>query len=343
MKKILVLLLTLLLLVSCSEKPSQPALTCGSTEISREVFYSHLVNYKNDFLYNYLGIMEDNEAIWTQDSPGGRNENVAEAVTRMAVEDMMQFAWVVEYAVKNGAKVTDAEKAEIESSVKTMKEGFESEEEYNEYLKKLGLTEEEFKSYLESTKLYDKGFEALIGEGGEYSVAEEEYREYYDENFFTVKHIYLDDEYYYDENGTPVALTDEERLQKLTFANNLLTDLENGTSIDVLYMFSEDGAQSEYPNGITFGKGFTSDPSYEEAVLQMEIGERKIIQPDGGGIYVVERVVLLSEDYAEYEEYIKAAIYQEVSEKIYSDHKNEVSVNYDVVNSMNIIEMPVIG
>ncbi len=343
MKKIIILLLALLLLVSCSEKPSDPALVCGSTEISREVFHSHLVNYKNDFLYNYLGITEDNEAIWTQDSPGGRNENVAEAVTRMAVEDMMQFAWVVEYAVKNGDTVTDEEKAKIESSVASMKEGFESEKEYNEYLGKLGLTEGELKSYLESTYLYDKGFGRLIGEGGEYAVAEERYQEYYNENFFTVKHIFLDDEYYYDENGNATALSDEERLQKITFANNLLTDLENGTSMDVLYMFSEDGAQSEYPNGITFGKGFTSDASYEEAVLQMEIGERKIIQPSGGGIYVVERVELLSEDYAEYEEYIKSAIYQEIADEIYADHKSEVTVNYDVINSMNIIEMPIMG
>ena len=103
MKKIIVLLLSLLLLVSCTETKSEvAALSCGETVITREVFYSHLVNYKHDFLQNYLGIKEDNEAIWTQDSPGGRNENIAEAVTRMAVEDMIQFIWITEYANQNG-------------------------------------------------------------------------------------------------------------------------------------------------------------------------------------------------------------------------------------------------
>ena len=46
------------------------------------------------------------------------------------------------------------------------------------------------------------------------------------------------------------------------------------------------------------------------------------------------------EDYADF---IFSAVCQEITEIIYDDHKDEVEVNYDVINSIDIATMPVLG
>ena len=83
MKKIALLLviLSLFTLVSCSDK-SEWALKAGDTTLSKGAFHAQAVTYKNDFLQGYLGITEDNEAIWTQDAPSGNGETVGEAVMK---------------------------------------------------------------------------------------------------------------------------------------------------------------------------------------------------------------------------------------------------------------------
>ncbi len=338
MKKVLLILALVLLLSSCSN--STPAISVGSTEISENAFYSELLNYKRDFLFGYLGVSEDSAAIWTQDSPEGKNENVGEAVTRMAVEEMVQFAWVIEYAKDNGAKITDEDKKLIEEDLKKLKDSFESEEEFNSYLENLHLNDKELKEYIENTYYYDKGFEKLISEGGEYEVGEEQLKKYYEDNFFTVKHIFIDTLYGYDGNGNPVELTEMEKAGKYSRVQQIIDDLENGGNFDILTTFSEDGSHVTYPDGITFGMGLTSDFAYENAVAETKVGEYTYYESEGG-IYIIKRQELSETDFNQYIDYIKSAVYAEVSEKIYSDHKDEVKVNYEVINGMDIKEIKI--
>lgn len=345
MKKIFYVfsLILLLILTSCGEKEPDAAIKVGDTILSPAAFRAELVSYKNDFLQNYLGTIEDSPAIWEQDAPSGRNESVGESLTRMTVEDMAQFVWVVDYAKKNGATLTEEDNKLIKENFTSLKESFDSEEAFLEYSGKLGIGEEDLLNQLEMTVYYDKGFEMLIAEGGPYSVTEEDKKKYYEKNFFTVKNIYIDDAVFYDVDGNPVALTDEEKETKNTLANDIYADIQSGVSFDALYLLSEDGAASYEPNGMTFGVGFTNDPSYEDEVMKMEIGECKMIKPDSGGIYIAMRVELDESAFAEYEEYILSAVCQEISEDIYSDHKNEIEINYDVINGFDIKTLPVLS
>lgn len=340
MKKIALILVLLFALTSCSNSVI-PAISVGDTVISDNAFYSELLNYKNEFLLNYLGLSEDSEAIWTQDSPGGKNENVGEAVTRMAVEEMVQFAWVVEYAKKSGAKITDEDKKAIEEDIKALKESFDSEEEFNTYLETLRLNDKELETYIQNTYYYDKGFEKLVSQGGKYEVGEEELKKFYEDNFFTVKHIFIDTLYGYTENGSPVELTEMEKAGKYARAQKIMEDLESGTDFNILTSFSEDGSAATYPDGITFGLGLTSDYAYENAVAELSVGEYTYYESEGG-IYIIKREELSESGFSEYSDYIRSAVYAEVSEKIYSDHKDEVTVNYEVINGMDIKTIPVV-
>lgn len=347
MKKIItfaLIIFTAFSLISCVEKEkSEWALSCGETKISKNAYHAQLVTYKSEFLFSYLGVTEDNENYWTQDSPGGRMETVADTLSKMTLEDMVQFAWVVEYAKKNGFTIGEEERTLAEENLAGLKSGFETDEEYLEYINKLGLLEKDVTEYLENTILYDRGFEKLTSEGGLYEVTDETLKNYYSNNFYTVKHVFLNDVNKVDEEGNAVELTDEEKNEKAFKAEEILSDLESGIPFDIFYTMSEDGAATAYPNGMTFTKGVTSDVSFEDEVATMKIGDYKIIRPENGGVYVVTRLELDESAFYDYEEYIYTAVYQSITEDIYRDHSREVEVNEEVIGSFDIKTLPVLG
>ncbi len=347
MKKIIAfafVIFTLLLLVSCADKKeSEWALSCGDTKISKNAYHAQIVTYKTEFLLNYLGVTEDNEMYWTQDSPGGRMESVGDVILKMTLEDMVQFAWVVDYAKKNGFAIGEEEKSTIEADLAELKSGFDTDEKYLEYIGKLGLEEADVKEYVENTYLYDKGFEKLTSEGGLYEINDETLMNYYKKNFYTVKHIFLNDVNKLDEEGNSVDLTEEEKNEKSRKAEEILADLENGVPFDLFYSMSEDDAAASYPNGITFTKGVTTDISFEDEVAKMKVGDYKIIRPENGGVYVVARIELDETAYPDFEEYIYTAVYQSITEDVYRDHSREVEVNTEVVDSFDITKIPVLS
>lgn len=339
---ILLIALSLLALASCSKEVGDGyAIIAGDTKLEPAVFYSELLSYKNDFLVNYLGLTEDNEAIWSQDSPSGNGESVGDTITRMAVEDMVQFAWVIEYARDNGAVLNEDDMAKLDEGMESLKSNFETDEEYTEYLTAMKFTEETIRDYLELTLLYDKGFSLLIGENGLYPVAQQDYDDYYNENFYTVKHVFVNDVSKTGEDGQAVALTEEEKQAQTKKAEDIYADLQNGASFDVLYLLSEDSMAESYPDGLTYTDGMI-DSAYEESVKGLDVGEYAMVNGENGGIYIVLRMELSEADREEYDSYIKSAVHADLQGEIYDNCKNEVTVNYDVINSFKIEEVPVL-
>lgn len=346
MKRIIALLLvavTLLTLASCGkEAKADYVVKAGDTELSVGAYYSELYTYKNDFLFNFLGLTEDNPAIWSQDSPSGRLETVGGTLSRMALEDIVQFAWVIEYAKDNGAVLSDDDRATLDEGFNNLLKNFDDAEEYNKYLDTLKFTEEEMKEYLEQTLYYDKGFGMLIAENGLYPLAEDAYDKYYEENFYSVKHIFVNDLSKTDEEGNDVELTEEEKKAQVEKADKIYADLQSGIDFETLYMLSEDNMSTLYPDGLTFTSGMI-DEGYEAAVKKLGVGEYTRVNGDYGGIYIVMRVDLLEEGREEYDSMIKDAVHSDIQERIYTDHKKEVTVNYDLINSFKFEDVPVAG
>lgn len=341
---LLLVLITSFALLSCGKETATEkyAFKAGETEIDGAAFYSELYTYKNDFLFNYLGLSADSASIWSQDSPSGRMETVGETITRMALEDTVQFAWVVEYAKDNGAVLSEEDMDDLETGYDNLRSNFETEEKYQEYLDTLTFTDETLREYLEQTLYYDKGFAMLIGENGPYPVAEDAYDKYYEENFYSVKHIFINDVSKENEEGNTVELTENEKKEQTEKAEQIYTDLQNGTDFDTLYILSEDSMSTYYPDGITFTDGMI-DSSYEEAAKALEVGEYAKINGQYGGIYIILRVDLLESDREEYDDLISNAIHSEIQQRIYTDHKKEVTVNYDIVDTYKIEDIPVAG
>lgn len=342
MKRIIAILLvviSLFTLVACSEKDDDYAFKAGDTELGIEAYYSEMYSSKNEFLFNYLQVEKDDPAIWTQDSPSGAGETMGDTITRMVVENMVQFAWVIEYAKDNGVTFNDEDKASLESAFQSLKDGFESEEQYNEYLEKLMFTEESIKQYLEDTLYYDKGFRLLVGENGLYAVSQEEYDRYYNENFFTVKHIFINDVSKEGEDGEYVALTDEEKAEQTAKADSIYEDILSGIDFETLYMLSEDNMSALYPDGLTFEEGMIGSV-YEEAVKGLGVGEYTKVTDPNGGIYIIKRLELSQAGREEYDSYVKNMVHSDIQTKIYNDHKDEVTVNYELINQYPIKDIP---
>lgn len=359
MKRIIALLLiiaTVLTFASCNKKAAvaptagtttvteeTPVMKCGSTEIDYGVFYTQMYTTKNDFLFNYLGAEADDPAIWSQDSPTGRLETMGEAFTRMVLEEIVQFAWVVEYAKDNGAVLTEEDNADVEESYNKLKEELGTEEAYREYLATFKFTDESLKKYYEQMVLYSKGFTLLVSENGLYPINDSDYDKYFEENFYTTKHIFINNVSKEDENGNPILLTEEEKKAQNEKADKIYTDLKDGTSFDVLYLLSEDEMAMSYPDGITFTDGMIEDYNYVESAKALKPGGYTKVDGVDGGIYIVMRCELNYDEMADYEAFIADGVESKIQSKIYSDHSGEVTVNYDVVNLNKVENIPTAG
>lgn len=346
MKRIIALVLVVisaLMLVSCFKandtEETKYVITCGDTKVDFAVFYSELYNYKNDFLFNYLGLPTDNAAIWGQESPSGNKETVGESLRRMALEDTAQFAWVVEYAKDNGVVLSEDDLVMAEENYNSIKENLGDDATYQKYLDTLKFTDESLKEHIKETLYYDKGFTLLTGENGLYHIPDEDYENYYKENFYSVKHIFINDLNKEDEEGNLIELTEEEKKEKAEKADEIYADLQGGMSFDALYMLSEDGMSTTYPDGITFTFGMI-ESVYEEAVKALKPGEFTKINGGNGGIYILQRVELIESDIETYGDIIASAVSTEVQERIYADHKGEIDINYDMVNACKVEDIP---
>ena len=360
MKRISAIILILGMLLSfaaCSDekKPAEvtPATTaktemlgddivmeCGETKLPGAAFYAQLFSMKMDILTEYLGLTADDPRIWAQDSPEGRAETFGESMTRSVVEDMTQFVCVIEYARKNGVTLQYEDKVKIDEAYKAYREQFETEEEFLNYLGKLKFTGESIRKYLEMTLIYDRGFDLLVAEGAPFHVEEEVFDKYYEDNFYTVKHIFINDVYKEDEEGNMVELTVEEKAEKIAKYDQIFADLEGGAPFETLYMLSEDGMSVQYPDGFTVTDGL-AESGYIDTLKSLKPGEYKKFTGSNGGLYIIRREELSEADRETYDELISGVVYEDVQYDIYVEHSPEVTVHEDILALCKIEDIPV--
>ncbi|MBE6649679.1 MAG: hypothetical protein E7613_00045 [Ruminococcaceae bacterium] len=314
---------------------------CGETKLPGAAYYAQLFSTKMDILTAYLGLTEDDPKIWSQDSPEGRAETFGESMTRTVIEDMVQFVWVVEYARKNGVTLQYEDKVKIDEAYNTYRAEFETEEEFLSYLGSLKFTEESIRKYLELTLMYDKGFDLLVAEGADYYVADEVFDKYYTDNFYTVKHIFINDVYKEDEEGNPIELTEEEKAEKKEKFDNICADLGDGVDFETLYLLSEDEMSVKYPDGFTLTDGL-AEAGYMDALKKLKPGEYTTFNGVNGGMYVIFREELSEADRENYDEFITSVVYEDTQYDIYVDHKPEVTIHEDIIALCKIEDIPVV-
>lgn len=224
------------------------ALTINDDKYSKADMNMSLYNLK----YNYFG--KDASEIpdaTLEEQLSSVGMTVSEYLKSEAVNELKYRSVIKKIASDNNITLTEEEKKEINSNIKSVINSFGSHGKFKKFLSKNKITEKAYKSYLESDKLYDKVFEELYKSGKKNYLTDEEikketsnyYKEYYKANQIVLGIV---------DTNTLESLTDTVINQKKALIETILKEAESGVDFEELVKKYSEEASSD--NNLYFTK-----------------------------------------------------------------------------------------
>lgn len=224
------------------------AITINDDKYSKADMNMSLYNLK----YNYFG--KDASEIpdaTLEEQLSSVGMTVSEYLKSEAVNELKYRSVIKKIASDNNITLTEEEKEEINSNIKSVINSFGSHGKFKKFLSKNKITEKAYKSYLESDKLYDKVFEELYKSGKKNYLTDEEikketsnyYNEYYKANQIVLGIV---------DTNTLESLTDTVINQKKTLIETILKEAKSGVDFEELVKKYSEEASSD--NNLYFTK-----------------------------------------------------------------------------------------
>ena len=224
------------------------AITINDDKYSKADMNMSLYNLK----YNYFG--KDASEIpdaTLEEQLSSVGMTVSEYLKSEAVNELKYRSVIKKIASDNNITLTEEEKEEINSNIKSVINSFGSHGKFKKFLSKNKITEKAYKSYLESDKLYDKVFEELYKSGKKNYLTDEEikketsnyYKEYYKANQIVLGIV---------DTNTLESLTDTVINQKKTLIETILKEAKSGVDFEELVKKYSEEASSD--NNLYFTK-----------------------------------------------------------------------------------------
>ena len=232
------------------------ALTINDDKYSKADMNMSLYNLK----YNYFG--KDASEIpdaTLEEQLSSVGMTVSEYLKSEAVNELKYRSVIKKIASDNNITLTEEEKEEINSNIKSVINSFGSHGKFKKFLSKNKITEKAYKSYLESDKLYDKVFKELYKSGKKNYLTDEEikketsnyYKEYYKANQIVLGIV---------DTNTLESLTDTVINQKKTLIETILKEAKSGVDFEELVKKYSEEASSD--NNLYFTKGDVLEEVY---------------------------------------------------------------------------------
>lgn len=245
------------------------AITINDDKYSKADMNMSLYNLK----YNYFG--KDASEIpdaTLEEQLSSVGMTVSEYLKSEAVNELKYRSVIKKIADDNNITLTEEEKEEINSNIKSVINSFGSHGKFKKFLSKNKITEKAYKSYLESDKLYDKVFEELYASGKKKYLTDEEikketsnyYKEYYKVNQIVLGIV---------DTNTLESLTDTVINQKKTLIETILEKAKSGVDFEELVKKYSEEASSD--NNLYFTKDDVLEEVYNavDSLKEDEISE----------------------------------------------------------------------
>ena len=352
-KKILLAALSACLLCTgCAS--GETAMSYGKTEISENVFRYWLSYYKNSFLNTYKDLKNTADSFATV-LPNG--ETTEDYLYRQTVEDVKMTLICMELFRENGLTLSDALETQIDDYVDDILKEYAggNKKTLNAALATYGVNMDMLRQIYRDQEKSGALFDYMYGENGTTPVTEEDYTAYYEENYCHIRHIYVNNQYYYvtDENGNSVFDTNGNvktadmdaamQAEKQTVIDAIDAALAEGMDFETVYAtYSED---QFYENGYYLTQSIDFIPEVVDAAFSLEIGEWEKVESDYGVHYIM-RLPLVEKAYADennadffpdYETTVKSELFVNYIRSFLPD----VTVNEEVINRYNMVDSPV--
>lgn len=288
-------LLASALLTSC-RSGGEAVLSYGDSVITDNQFTYYLATYKNVYLSTYSDV-EDSEEFYTSVLPDGRTGE--EYLFDQTLENVSMSLVSMELFDKNGLVLDQSITASIDSYIQSFIDDYAGGDKkalnskLAEYGININMLREIYLNEEKGTALYDY----LYGDEGTIGVTEEDMDTYYQENYVRLRHIYVNNKFYYETTEEGYASYDadgnmithpyegEALEEKNAVIASIEAAIEAGTDFEEIYtMYSED---QYYKNGYYLTRQTDFIDEVEESAFHLAVGEYAKVESDYGTHYIL--------------------------------------------------------
>lgn len=258
--------------VSESTNPNKEAsltvMTVGDEKVSSEELASFLCYEKNiyeNYYGSYLGASAS--SMWS-------DETLRTQVEEAAYNEICYGYAIQSLAKKVGVKMDKAGKDKINEikqqyynnlaqEATSSQEAVSGEEGYIQYINSMGFTSAQFDKLLENSVLLEKLTDYYYGANGVEKIPESDITDYYNKNYYHVKHILISNK---DSDGN------ERADGGLSVAKEIIAKLQGGASFDDL-MKTYNTDTGEPDDGYTFSDNDSFVQEFKDASKALEINK----------------------------------------------------------------------
>jgi hypothetical protein len=340
MKKAFAALLLALLLLgvtfsfsSCKDDAGEVVFSYGDAVMTERLYIYELSMMKSQFLSEMGYDGQDLPAVWSESI--GEGLTFGDYFYANCQLNICKTLYFADIAIQNGG-LNAMDEAEIDSAMADIVSQMGSKAIVSAYLENYGINYDLYRDYLELYALSSKGTEIAYGVGGEREISENRMKEYYHQNYITVKHVSVGtDVAGADEQGNYIYYTDEEKAERAQRIVDIRADIAAGADFDELYKTSEDKQYATYPDGMTITKGAlgTDMADYEEACLALEVGEVGEYVKEGLAHYFIKRVELLESDFDNCRTFILTALLEQDQFAAVLENYPNFTMDQDIIDS----------
>ncbi|MBE6551565.1 MAG: hypothetical protein E7665_05450 [Ruminococcaceae bacterium] len=347
-KRRLITLFTLLtvafsfVLTSCSSVLDGPAMKYKDIVIPEGCFSYSVSQTKTSYMLYLTGAsstaeLEDYPALW-EFVPAEDGVTIGEVVMEEIVKSQKLILFFASYANEKGITLTDEEKKSVKSEMDTsITTNFKSRSVFNEALKTYGLNYDMLLEYNTLQLLASKARDIYFSQSGESEITEETMKNYYEMNYYTSTHIFVNNKTVSMSDTTP--LSEDEAKKKTDKANDILKKVQNGEKFESFLSETDEETENTSEQTITFSEyelGFTD---FSDAVSKTKIGEVTMLETSAG-IYLIKRQKLDTDHFETFKENIFITIADERSTELIDNAESEFVLYDDVIAAHHVTLAP---
>ncbi len=268
---LLVLVSLMICFSGCSSSPT--AMKIGSYKISYDMLRYFVMNYKN----GYEGVSPDEFE---------KSEELQKALTDNTDASLKELAAYKMLSDEYNIKLTDEQKEQIKNAVKSLKDGYNSEQDYLDDMKKNYVTEDVYREIVTLQAYCDSLYDYLTDEvTGIFRHDDATIMGDIEKgNFFSAEYMYI-------------KYGEGDYQSKKDFANGLCERIQNGEEMAIIF--------AQYQNEYLLASDYVKLPAFtyheqneffEETVLSLKEGETaKLVEQDG--MFLIIKRLSLDEEY----------------------------------------------
>ena len=162
-------------------------------------------------------------------------------------------------------------------------------------------------------------------------------KNYYEMNYYTSTHIFINNKTVSMSDTTP--LSEDEAKKKTDKANDILKKVQNGEKFESFLSETDEETENTSEQTITFSEyelGFTD---FSDAVSKTKIGEVTMLETSAG-IYLIKRQKLDTDHFETFKENIFITIADERSTELIDNAESEFVLYDDVIAAHHVTLAP---